>query len=81
MLRRQSFVSLLLIAAVACLYFSPLLMTHGAAGRHPARGILASTAVVTAALLTALFSLSRTPPGERIYLSQDLLALHCARLC
>ena len=81
MLRRQNFIAVLLLAVVVFLYFSPLLVAHRAPGRHSDRVVFAPIAILATAVLVAFFSLFWTAPGERAYLPQDLLALHCARLC
>jgi hypothetical protein len=81
MLRRQNFIAVLLIAVFACVYLSPQLVTDKVAVHHSARVVFAPAAILATALLTAFFSFFWTAPGARAYRSQDLLALHCARLC
>jgi len=81
-LSRQSFVAFLLMAAVVCLFFAPLLPTHGATARHHSRTIF-GLAVWTMALAAAACALSRfsLTAHASVLPAENLLVLHCTRLC
>lgn len=83
-LRRHSFVAFVLMAAIVSLAFSPLLTPAGVAGRqhpHP-RTSYALTALLTIVLpISVFFSLSATTTAAHPTRAQNLIELHCVRLC
>ena len=82
MLRRHNFVAWVLMAALVSLAFSPLLAPMSVVGRHHPRTSFALTASVAIIQpVSALFSLSSTTPETHVNRSQNLIELHCVRLC
>ena len=81
-LSRQSVVAFLLMAAVVCLFFAPLLPAHGATARHHSRTIF-GLALWAMALAAAAWSLLRSSLTRKACLqrAENLLELHCTRLC
>ena len=79
---RHSFVAFVLMAAVVSLAFSPLLAPASVAGRHHPRTSFALTASLTIIQpVSAGLFLSSTAPETHAGRSQNLLELHCVRLC
>jgi hypothetical protein len=80
--RRHNFVALVLMAAVGSLAFSPLLAPISAAGHHHPRTSVALTApLIIIQPISAFFSLSPTATETHATRSQNLIELHCVRLC
>jgi hypothetical protein len=80
--RRHNLVALLLMAAVVSLAFSPLLAPMSAAGRHHPRTSFALTAsLILIQPISTFFSHSSSAPETHATRSQNLIELHCVRLC
>jgi hypothetical protein len=81
--RRQTFVTFLLVAALASLFVSPLLPSQASTGRHLTKTsfvLLAPLALLHFTILSIFLSLIQRPAHSAAR-SERLIEMHCARLC
>jgi hypothetical protein len=82
-LRRHDAIAFLLLTAVVCVYFSPLIPFHAGPRHHQLRDHVVAAAISFTGFLFAATFQSFTPsaPEQRALFPQGLYELHCARLC
>ncbi len=81
-MRRHTFVAFVLLAALASVFFSGLLPSHGISSRNHVRTYLAM-ATAAPVLVFGYAYLSRLSQARltRAVRSDNLIDLHCARIC
>lgn len=80
-LRRQGFVTFLVLTAVVSVFFSPFLPLHGTVRNHARANVAGPLSPAAFPYAATASSFASSAPEKRVLFPQGLYELHCARLC